>query len=554
MTSPAEEHDAEVPLRLQPVVARPGGWRGRSVNLVAVGLVGFVALGIVLGTALDNGGPTTSPAVAAASVAPASTSRPTRRPTPTPLATPLPRLEVYGTELPTERRIVYGDGQQILDLGTGTLRSFGRQYEDLVWTAGNELVCVCLIRSSTTSPAPQLRFLRFDLTGAPIFSRDLVSLEDVVAVPEMSEGFNITAGFDAARGRLVVVDVVRRPPNWVVELHVVDPETGELLDSIVVDTFPVELENPRPSASPGTDGGTPRGTPDGVYAWASAVALAPDGGTAFVTVVRSDVRGDQWTGRNLEWLVRIVDDRAGDPTPLPPDASLAPDRWCIGRPTFVDADLVVQVCAAPSQTFETSFWSVRRVTRGGTSLGDVPIGAAQSDGPPAASVAVDRARRAVYLWDPFRHLVTRVDVDDGRVHEGVVAESMLPGDRVSLSRGWIGVDPGLVASPDGSRLYALGLAAGLLSDVSPSTGIWVFDAETLALLDHWEPRALLTSLAVSADGRFVYAVGAAEHDADGHRNPRWQASVTVYDATTGETAVLYGAIGEGQWLTFPGWP
>ena len=552
MTSPTEEQAHEVPLRLQPVVARPGGWRGRSVNVVAAGLVGFVALGIVLGTALDNGGPSTSPAVAAASVAPAPTQRPTRRPTPAPLATPLPTIEINGPELPTELRLVYGNGQQILDLGSGTLQSFGGEYEDVAWILGDEIVCVCVVRPGGTTPRePTLRFRRFDLTGVPIFERDLVSLDGVVAAPEMSEGFNIAAAMDTAVGRLVVVDVLRRPPDWVAEIHVVDAETGELLDSVVVDTFPVALEEPQRGASPGTNGGTPGGTPDGVYAWATAVAVAPDGGTAYVTVVRSDVRGEQWTNRNLEWLVPIVDDRLGRPTPVPPDDSLAPDRWCVGRPTFVDASLVVQVCASPSPSFETTKWAVRRVTTGGTSLGDVPIGALQHGGSVAA-IVVDRARRAVYLWDPFRHLVSRVDVDDGRVHEGVVTESMLPGERVSSNRGWIGVDPGLMASPDGTRLYALGLAAAT-RDVSPSTGVWVFDAETLALLDHWEPRALLTSLAVSDDGRYVYAVGAAEHDVDGYRNPRWQASVSVYDATTGEIAVLYGAIGEGQWFSFQSW-
>jgi DNA-binding beta-propeller fold protein YncE len=553
MKPPTEEEAHEGPLRLQPVVARPGGWRGRSVNVVAVGLVGFVALGLVLGTALDNSGLPTSSAVAAASVAPAPTLRPTRRPTPAPLATPLPTVEINGPEIPTEHRLVYGNGRQILDLGTGTLRPFGEGYGDVAWTLGDEIVCVCVVRPDETVPSqPTLRFGRFDLTGAPIFERDLVSLVGVVAVPEMSEGFNIAAAMDTAVGRLVVVDVLRRPPDWVVELHVVDAETGELLDSVVVDTFPVAFEEPQRGASPGTDGGTPDGPPDGVYAWASAVAVAPDGGPAYVTVARSDVRGGQWTTRNLEWLVSIVDDRLGRPTPVPPHDSLAPDRWCVGWPTFVDAGLVVQVCASPSPSFETTSWSVRRVTTGGTSLGDVPIGALQYGGSIAA-IVVDRARRAVYLWDPFRHLVSRVDVDDGRLHEGAVIESMLPGDRVSSNRSWIGVDPGLMASPDGTRIYALGLAAAT-RDVSPSTGVWVFDAETLALLDHWEPRALLTSLAVSDDGRFVYAVGAAEHDVDGNRNPGWQASVTAYDATTGEIAVLYGAIGKGQWFSFQSWP
>ena len=133
---------------------------------------------------------------------------------------------------------------------------------------------------------------------------------------------------------------------------------------------------------------------------------------------------------------------------------------------------------------------------------------------------------------------------------GVVGESALPGVRGPSNRGWIGLDLGLVMSLDGTRLYALGLEPGG-SDPTRSSGIWVFDANTLELLDHWHPRALLTSLAVSNDGRFVYAVGAAGYDADGNENHRWRASVTVYRATTGEIALLYGNIGDGQWIGFP---
>lgn len=556
MTAPNEEQDIDVPLRLQPVVARPGGWRGRSINLVAVGLVGFVVLGVVLGTAFDNGAPASS-AVVVASVAPSSTPGPTKRPTPTavPLATPLPTLEFHGTERPTERRLVWGNGQQILDLGSGTMRSFGRQYEDVLWPVGDELVCVCLIRApGTTTPAPLLRFARFDLNAALIVEHDLVALEGVVPVAEMTEGFNMTAAIDAEANHIVVLDAVRRPPSWVVELHVVDMSTGELLDSTVVDTFPVDLEEPRPSASASASARPGGSAPDGVYAWASTVAVAPDGGSAFVTVARSEVRGDQWTGKNLEWFVPIVDGKAGEPAPLSSGASLATERWCIGRSTFLDDEMVVALCGPPSEPFDETFWSVRRLTLDGRSLGDLSIGAAQSDSASAAATLVDRKRRALYLWDPFRHLLSRVDVDDGRVHEGVVPESMLPGDRGQQSRGWIGVDPGLVISPDGTRLFALGLTWGT-SEVGASTGVWVFDADSLELLGRWAPRALLTSLAISADGRFVYAVGAPGYDVDGFPNTRWRASVTVYDARTGGIDVLYGAIGdEGQWLSFqPGY-
>ena len=61
----------------------------------------------------------------------------------------------------------------------------------------------------------------------------------------------------------------------------------------------------------------------------------------------------------------------------------------------------------------------------------------------------------------------------------------------------------------------------------------VFDSETLALLQQWRARALLPSIAVSADGTFVYAAGAQGFDVNGRQRP-WPASVTVYDAETGE--------------------
>ena len=550
MTEPTIEQDVEGPLRLQPVVPRPEGWRGRSVNLIAVGLVGFVVVGLILGTAFDNTvGPQRSPsAVAVGSAEPSPTPRPTRRPTPKPLPTPLPTVEINSQDLPSDRRLVYGNGLEILDLGTGALRSFGRSYEDVVWADGDTFVCVCVVRELgvNTSTAVALQFGRFDQAGKRLVERDIVTLDDIVPIPEMTEGFNVTATMDEAGETLFVVDVVRRPPVWVIELHIVDVTSGDLLDTAILDSFPVDLEEPGASANPAPRVG---GAPDGVYVWGNMIAVAPDGGSVYVVAAKSEVRNDEWIGTNLEYLVPVRDGEWGEPLALPSADRQAAERWCLGRPTFADADLVVQVCSPPPTPESGQFWSVRRLTTEGESLENWPIGAVRADASAAFSL-VDRERRAVYLWDAFRHLVSRVDIDTGRATEGVVEEALLPGDRGPGDRGWIGLEPGLVTSPDGTRLYALGLESGT-GNASHSTGVWVFDANTLELLDHWQQRALLTSLAVSDDGRFVFAAGAAGYDADGNENHRWRASVTVYRATTGEIALLYGNIGEGQWIGFP---
>ena len=147
--------------------------------------------------------------------------------------------------------------------------------------------------------------------------------------------------------------------------------------------------------------------------------------------------------------------------------------------------------------------------------------------------------------------VAEIDLDTGEGGVTKVPLEAIPGGTVTGTPGWFGADPGMVESPDGTRLYALGL---LPSDgrQGRSTGIWVFDTRTLNWLDHWTPRALLTSLAVSADGAFVYAAGAPGADADGDVRP-WPASITVYDAMSGEVQVLYGSVSADSWITFPSW-
>lgn len=546
MTAPVPEDDIEVPLRLQAVVPRPQGWRGRSNSLVAVGLVGFILIGIVLGTALDDGGPSSSAPVAVASPAPVSSSAlPTNRPTPTrvPLATPLPSREIVGGQIPNERRLVYANGLQVLDLATGTLASPPRPYEDqLLPLSDDQLVCACVVRPSAT-----LRFGRFDLTGTPIVERDLLTFDGMVPVPEMTEGFNIVAALDADQRKLFVLAVIRRPPVWTVELHVVDVESGKLVGSTVIDSLPVDLEEPGPSASPRPGGGPP----DGIYAWANMMAVSPDGGAIYAAINYSEVRGENWTNGNREWMIPVHDGKPATATPLSPEVSLSPERWCLGRPTFVDPDLLVQVCTPAGSQSSDSVFAVRRVTTAGDSLDELPIRGQPLDGSHPASPVIDPLRRAIFIWDSWRHEIFRVGIDDGLVNRGAVSDSVLPGDRRPGDRGYLGADPGLVASPDGRRLYALGVGPGP-GQVSTSTGVWVFDTTTLSVLDHWEPRALLTSLAVSADGHFVYAAGAAGFDLEGRENP-WPASVTVYDATSGEIQVVYGAVAQDTWVSFPNW-
>lgn len=555
MTAPIDE-DAEAPLRLQPVVARPQGWRGRTAGIVAVGLVSFVVLGIVLGTASDRSPVSSAAAVAGSPTAAPSSALPSRRPTPNPepLPTPLPTMEIVGGHIPNERRLVYASGPQVLDLATGTLVSPARPYEDFMLPlTDDQLVCACLVHGGVagadgTVSSPGLRFGRYDLAGETIVERDLVTFDDAVPVGDMTEGVNVVVALDATRRNLLVLAMVRRPPVWDVELLVVDAMSGKVIADTTLDSLPVDLEEPRPSASPPPGGGPP----DGVYAWANWLAPSPDGRVLYASISFSEVRGENWTNGNREWMVPLRGGTPGTPRQLSLAATLKSDGWCLGRPSFVDPELMIQVCTPAGGEDPGSSYYVRRVTATGESLGDLAIPAQPRSGYFPATAIIDRANRAVFLWEPGQHALTRIAIDDGGVEIGAVPRSSLPGDNPTGSGSYLGADPGLVVSLDGRRLYALGLRAGP-GPAGTTTGVWVFDATTLALVDHWEARAFLTSLAVSADGQFVYAAAAPGFDVEGRENP-WPASVTVYDAASGEIQVVYGAVSLDSWVNFPTWP
>ena len=222
----------------------------------------------------------------------------------------------------------------------------------------------------------------------------------------------------------------------------------------------------------------------------------------------------------------------GTPVPLAAADVVRDVQWCLTSGVFA-GNVVGQVCSQANGSTEPLV--VRRVTTEGQVLEPVPLAASSFDGRTILVSTVDRERGALLVWDAGKHVLARVDLLRGDVESVEVPESMLSteGRAREPSRGYLGINPGIVLSPDGARIYALGIGRGR-SEMGVSSGIWVFDGDTLEPLGRFEPRAMLTSLAVSADGTFVYASSPAGFDVEGNENPGWPASVTVYDARNGE--------------------
>ena len=106
-----------------------------------------------------------------------------------------------------------------------------------------------------------------------------------------------------------------------------------------------------------------------------------------------------------------------------------------------------------------------------------------------------RTEDALFAWDPFGPSMVRYDFVTAAVTQAraTPATSTAPGDVLaSLGRRvgrWISpsvlakvnIEPGAVASTDGTRIYALGI--GGPDGGAGSTGVYAFDAKTLDVLD-----------------------------------------------------------------------
>lgn len=200
---------------------------------------------------------------------------------------------------------------------------------------------------------------------------------------------------------------------------------------------------------------------------------------------------------------------------------------------------------------------IRRFDANGSKVDDVEVlGIGGIDGDLTA-VSPDGA--SLFAWNPVAATLTRVDLASGELTtaQGPTKAALERGPLAALGE-WLAPTAaaktfllgGMVVSPDGSRVYALGIANPASErDPGGSTGIYAFDATAMTSLGRWQPTADFVSLAVSRDGQFVYAAGLPGVDAAGNSNTQQAASITVFDASDGSLRLIAGALGR-RTITF----
>ena len=326
---------------------------------------------------------------------------------------------------------------------------------------------------------------------------------------------------------------VRKPPVWRAGIVVVDLAGGRVVQRLALadlSTGPADaiVQAFGPKVTVSTDGG---------WALVSRDSYVVDAGTSV------------YTGRTDHFMASIDADRLGSL------AAFASSDACPegqGDAGFGADGRVWLACWSGNGQL-----SVRRLDLDGSLRGEVPI---EGSGAEGGTWLAAPGGRALYFWAPSVRVLSRLDLATGTLTSGTApapAATVRAGPFAAVGR-WLAppavakvfLQPGLVLSPDGSRLYALGIAAEA-GGLAGSTGVFSFDSASLAPLGNWAPTADFVSIAISGDGRFVYAAGAPGVDAGGQRSG-FDASITVYDAADGSVRLVAGQLDHDD-LSFP-WP
>ena len=492
---------------------------------------------------------------------PSSTPRPVLRPSPG-LATPLPAITVGIGPHPSEPFPVDVDGLRLADPTTGALG------ERIGMTGSNDAIfrgddggwwCICFTRTGgADEETATAEIRRVDATGrltarAPVGEYRSVGSP---SSPDYSNRFDIELG--PGERTAYLASGTRTGDAWAVAVEAIDMATSKVVGRTVLGgvAFP---EVPSPSPSPAFASGGIEHYFSGPY-----MRLSPDGRRLLVWawVETYSPAGQQAGPVPHAWLIDVGPDapEGSIGTLAPLNESLAGRLRSCFWTAWTASDEIAATCW-PTDPARTTI-TLSLFTPDGTETGSVAIAGATNGW--LAEPVLDRANRLAYFWQPNEHILRRVDLDRQRVDELKVDPAVTvtgPTDPGSGAGGtstgarpdWalfssdmrLYYGPHLLAEAGGGRLFALGVLPSEGNSrgfTFASTGIWVFDAAGLALVDRWEAVAAYGSIGLSGDGRWLLAIGSPGSDEDA--NPaNWQASITVHDLSDGRPALQLGSLG-----------
>ncbi|TAL07896.1 MAG: hypothetical protein EPO00_08240 [Chloroflexota bacterium] len=507
---------------------------GRAAAAAVTLSVGAAMLGVLL----------TRPAGPAANQSASPTGRGA---TASPAAQPsqLPKLLIDGA-LPTPTQLVVSvdDGFAMVDLATGTIgRAFAAgQYGTVVRREpGGSIYCLCLGGDSYGSGSfthMTVTWNRYDDAGAVL---DSALIGEYTGAPDPRDVGNLEQSQHVALRVSYGSDPAIAFVGWSAHAHPVW-KSGVVVISVADGHVIQRLDLPDR-----TDGA------DLVRFGSDAPRVVGSLGAGHLAIARPWYQWSPPTGPNPSFRTGAdTFDATTDGQTLSTFVPLAAASDCADAVTGAGprADGGFWLACTSYQSGTTI---VRRVDASGAVLGDTRIsGQGDLGGDATATAATSPDGSSLYLWSPTRSTLTRVDLASGETREGKGAVAAAAGPLLALGQ-WLTptvqakvlLSAGLALSPDGTRAYALGIDPNGGGGGGPiSSGVFVFDTETMAQVGHWSSTADLVSIAVSADGAFVYVAGSPEFNGNGTVTLQ-SASISVFDASTGAVRLIAGQLGTG---------
>ncbi len=475
---------------------------------------------------------------------------PSKAPSPGPAASGLPVLQVNGALPDPSRVMVRSDATyRLVDLSTGTMgpASVGSYTgpTTMLARASGGWACICSTWTGSSGGRPSMLVVTFESVAADGTRQTPVALRTIRGESDPSLS-------PADQPELVDVAVSASPDDrygfmawssrhgavgWTAGVDVVDLASGAVLSSV-----PLTLEVPS-----GVNGRLATRT-------APKVRLAPSGDEVLVSSfwyvddpsATPPSGTDHWSGSFGGGVIGALAAAGSTAGETCGEADSGP----------IDASTYYVLCLTPAGPL-----AVERHRTDGTRIDVTAVPGTRSGFEESALVL--RRGEHLFIWDPTEARLARFDLRTAAMDSAAgtaVAPSGSPWDAIAGLGRQIGrwmapaaaakifLEPALVASADGSRIYGLGVDAPIVDGNGASRGIYAFDANSLDPVGHWAPTADLVSIAISPDGQFVYAAGQAGVDAAGTKAP-YQASVTVYATIDGSVRLIAGELGDG--LFFP---
>ena len=448
---------------------------------------------------------------------------------------------------PAQVMVRTGASYRIVDLSTGTLRDVSVRSHSgptaIIARSTGGWSCICADWTGSSPTGIDVTFESVAADGTPLLRAPLRTLrgqgDPLLPTGDQPQLVDVSAS-ESTDGRYAFVGWSARKgtAGWDVGIDVVDLASGK-----VVGTTPLAVSEPAGAGGRPTIRTAPR------------VALAPSGGAVLVSSLWYVNDPSRTPPSGTDHWMATFDGAAINA--LTAAGSTAPETCGEADSGPVDATMYYVICISPDGRL-----TVDRRRADGASL-DVSAVPGTSSGLEQPSLNIRRGDR-LFIWDPVAARLTRFDLRTAAIDSApgtAAVPSGSPWDAVAnLGRqlgNWMApsavakvfLEPALVASADGTRIYGLGVGAPIGENGGGSRGIYAFDADSLQPIGHWAPTADLASLAISPDGRFLYAAGQFGVDATGRPAP-YGASLTVYDTADGSVRMIAGNLGSDA-LYFP---